>query len=328
MTRRPPVSPLPPGHRIGDGDRAWLVPPDAVDVRLTVGAAAGRGSVPLRRRRHLAGHPHRRRTGHAADRAPRRPRRADRGLGRGGRAPTGLLAQVPDLLGLRRRPPPGFAPVHPLVPRAAPPPPAACASVAPASMVEALLPTIVAQKVPAADALRSWRGVRRWLRRAGPRAGRPHPAARPGPPGRARLPRPPPLRHRAEAGRAVPGRLPPGRAASSGSSTARPSSSRPGCSQIRGVGPWTATSVARSRRSATPTPWSWATTASRRSWRGPWPASARPTTPACSSCSSPSDPTGPGPSPCWPCRRPHPAAPRPPPALGAIVAPPAAAPGR
>ncbi|HEY5155341.1 MAG TPA: hypothetical protein VIJ47_11440 [Acidimicrobiales bacterium] len=36
------------------------------------------------------------------------------------------------------------------------------------AVVEALLPTIVAQKVPAADASRSWQGVRRWLAEPAP----------------------------------------------------------------------------------------------------------------------------------------------------------------
>jgi 3-methyladenine DNA glycosylase/8-oxoguanine DNA glycosylase len=69
------------------------------------------------------------------------------------------LAQVPDLLGFDDRAE-GFAPVHPLVREQHRRNPGLRLGRT-RSIAEVLLPTIVEQKVPTTDAMRSWRAIRR-----------------------------------------------------------------------------------------------------------------------------------------------------------------------
>jgi 3-methyladenine DNA glycosylase/8-oxoguanine DNA glycosylase len=76
------------------------------------------------------------------------------------------LAQVPDLLGFDDRAE-GFAPVHPIVKEQHRRHPALRLGRT-RSVAEVLLPTIVEQKVPTADATRSWRGLRSAFAEAAP----------------------------------------------------------------------------------------------------------------------------------------------------------------
>ena len=151
------------------------------------------------------------------------------------------LESVPDALGLHDDPA-AFAPRHPLIREQQRRHPGLRLGRT-RTVVEVLLPTIVAQKVPAADAARSWRGVRRWLAERAP-----GPADLVLPPDPARLAELgyPDLhrfgidRKRAEpllaACRSAPRleRL----------AQATPGELLAGLAQIPGVGPWTATSVA------------------------------------------------------------------------------------
>ncbi len=76
------------------------------------------------------------------------------------------LALVPDALGFHDDPS-AFTPRHPLIREQHRRHPGLRLGRTRA-VVEVLLPTIVAQKVPAADAARSWRGVRGWLAERAP----------------------------------------------------------------------------------------------------------------------------------------------------------------
>jgi len=144
-------------QRPGDGRRAVLHPPGPLDVVATLGPLRGAGRL------RLAGdgvwQVTRTADGPATVLIEPRSGLAEpvvvRVWGPGGER---ALAQVPDLLGFHDDGE-GFAPVHPLVREQYRRHPGLRLGRT-RSVSEVLLPTIVEQKVPAVDALRSWRAIR------------------------------------------------------------------------------------------------------------------------------------------------------------------------
>lgn len=148
---------MPVSTAVGQGARLVLVPPLPVDVRATVGRLRGAG----RFRFAADGIWQATRTadGPATLQIESRDRDDDPVVVRAwGPGADRVLDHVPQLLGFDDDGG-GFAPVHPLVreqhrrhPR--------LRLGRTQSMAEALLPAVVAQKVPSADAMHSWRAIR------------------------------------------------------------------------------------------------------------------------------------------------------------------------
>jgi 3-methyladenine DNA glycosylase/8-oxoguanine DNA glycosylase len=225
-----------------DGVRFVLDPPVPVDERATVGLLRGAGR--FRFARDGIWQATRTVDGPATLQIEPRDGPTDPVVARAwGAGADRVLAAVPGLLGFDDRHE-GFAPVHPLV-REQHRRHRHLRLGRTRSMSEALLPTVVAQKVPSADALRSWRSIR-WSF-AEPAPG---PADLPLPPDPARLAR---LayydlhRFGIERKRAEPFLTACRHADRLQRLVDRtPQQLAAGLAQIRGLGPWTATMVARS----------------------------------------------------------------------------------
>jgi 3-methyladenine DNA glycosylase/8-oxoguanine DNA glycosylase len=223
-----------------EGARLVIAPPVPVDLRATVGLLRGGGR--FRFARDGVWHATRTVDGPATlQLEPREP--TDPVVARAwGPGADRALAHVPDLLGFHDDHD-GFAPMHPLVidqhrrhrhlrlGRTR-------------SMSEALLPTIVGQRVPSADALRSWR-LLRWTF-AEPAPGPADLALPPDPARLARLAYPDLHRFGIERKRAVPFLAACRHAERLQRLVDRtPADLAAGLGQIRGLGEWTATMVAR-----------------------------------------------------------------------------------
>ena len=147
-----PVTPA-----VGQGARLVIVPPLPIDVRSTIGRLRGAGQ--FRFANDGVWHATRTADGPATVQIEWRAASDDPIVVRSwGPGADRALDHVPDLLGFDDHGE-GFAPVHDVVREQARRHPHLRLGRT-LSMAEALLPTIVAQKVPSADALRSWRAIR------------------------------------------------------------------------------------------------------------------------------------------------------------------------
>ncbi|MGZ4785530.1 MAG: DNA-3-methyladenine glycosylase family protein, partial [Acidimicrobiales bacterium] len=156
---------MPVSSAVGQGVRLVLVPPVPVDLPSTIGRLRGAG----RFRFAADGVWQATRTvdGPATLQVEPRDRPDDAVVARAwGRGADRALAHLPDLLGFDDHGD-GFAPVHALVREQHRRHPHLRLGRT-QSMAEALLPTIVEQKVPTADAMRSWRALRGAFAEAAP----------------------------------------------------------------------------------------------------------------------------------------------------------------
>jgi 3-methyladenine DNA glycosylase/8-oxoguanine DNA glycosylase len=148
---------MPLSSAVGQGVRLVMVPPLPIDLRSTIGRLRGAGR--FRVAADGVWHPTRTADGPATLHIAPRDRPDDPVIARAwGPGADRALGHLPGLLGFDDHAE-GFAPVHPLVREQHRRHPhlrlgRTC------SMAEALLPTIVEQKVPTADAMRSWRAIR------------------------------------------------------------------------------------------------------------------------------------------------------------------------
>ena len=225
----------------GDGRRSVLHPPGPLDVVATLGPLRGAGRL------RFAGDGvwHVTRTADGPATVLIEPRTGGdqpvvvRVWGPGGER---ALAQVPDLLGFDDRAD-GFAPIHPRLREQHRRHPGLRLGRT-RSVAEVLLPTIVEQKVPTTDALRSWRAIRRTF--AEPAPGPADLILPPDPARLARLAYHDLHRFGIERKRADP-LLAACRVAARLERLADRTSEQLslGLQQLRGIGPWTASVVAR-----------------------------------------------------------------------------------
>lgn len=149
----------------GEGARLELCPPGPVDVELTVRGLRGAGRVVIAR--DGIWRASRTPLGPATVHVAPGPRPGDGVTVRAwGPGADWMVVHASGLVGFEDDPA-GFAPCHPLVREQHRRHPGLRLGRT-GAVVEALLPTIVAQKVPAADAGRSWRRVRSWLAERAP----------------------------------------------------------------------------------------------------------------------------------------------------------------
>ena len=292
-----PVEAWNDGVRMTTTDQAWTNVESLRSLRRTLSMYRLRLRRPDDRGsptgRFIAGHAHARRPGHVAA-----PWRDDPASGRGvrprpptpgGRVPTWLLERVDTITGRRR---PGSACSMRPTRRSS----VRCVSVATvasrrrATLYHQLLPTIIAQRITAGEAVRQW--ARLCYRLGQPAPGPPDVTQGLRAPARSSEPAPstgvvvPPARHRDQARpRAHRGRTPRRQAVGVDRSgrddarrEARTDPRRRTLDRRFGAG---------AGGSATPTLSPSATTTSPTRWPGRWPANHAPTTTACSNCSSP-----------------------------------------